>query len=116
MTRKDYELIAYAVKLSKPESWTKLADAGQNWEYAYERRDQWSDTAECIADALQGDNPRFDRARFLRACGIEPIAESPKTTRHCADCAIELTDTEVDTCLGCKRLRELGVAAPDIES
>jgi hypothetical protein len=28
-------------------------------------------TAERIADYLATDNPRFDRARFLRACGIE---------------------------------------------
>ena len=27
--------------------------------------------ADTIADCCQADNPRFDRARFLAACGIE---------------------------------------------
>lgn len=30
-----------------------------------------------IADALAADNPRFDRARFLAACGVAP---APATT------------------------------------
>jgi hypothetical protein len=28
-------------------------------------------TAEAFADALAATNPRFDRARFLAACGVE---------------------------------------------
>jgi hypothetical protein len=62
MTRKDYELIAYAIKLSERTGGVHV----QTPEWV-----QWHDTADCIADALQGDNPRFDRARFLAACGAE---------------------------------------------
>ena len=47
MSRKDYQLIAQALReASSPD-----------------------DTAHAIADALQADNPRFDRARFLIAAG-----------------------------------------------
>ncbi len=28
--------------------------------------------AQIIADALAADNPRFDRVRFLAACGVAP--------------------------------------------
>jgi hypothetical protein len=27
-------------------------------------------SAECLAIALASDNPRFDRERFLKACGV----------------------------------------------
>ncbi len=52
MTRKDYELIAQAI-----------ADV---WCDAVAQKD----IAESLAEALAGDNPRFDRARFLSACGV----------------------------------------------
>lgn len=29
------------------------------------------DVAHSFADALERENPRFDRARFLRACGVD---------------------------------------------
>lgn len=53
MTRKDYVLIAQAIA------------------------DVWCDSqaqadiADSIANALEADNPRFDRARFLDACGVK---------------------------------------------
>lgn len=56
MTRKDYELIAAAIK-------TQVA--------GHERDLATKVVAEAIAQALQRDNPRFDRARFLKACGFE---------------------------------------------
>lgn len=62
MTRKDYELIAKALYqrrlwLSDPDNPDKmLAHNG---------------TVLHIADALASDNPRFDRARFLKACGVQ---------------------------------------------
>lgn len=56
MTRKDYVAIANVLKdsrtaVSRLEVERKLL-------------------AEKIADVMAGDNPRFDRARFLKACGI----------------------------------------------
>ena len=59
MTRKDYVLIADTFA-----KFQKIQDLDQtiNWTGA--------DLARNLADVLQGDNPRFDRARFLVACGV----------------------------------------------
>lgn len=63
MTRKDYELIAAAIREQvlrlKPELAAGLALAAVKG------------TAMTIALALARDNPRFDRARFLSACGFD---------------------------------------------
>ena len=59
MTKKDYELIAAAVRenaaLTRRDDAFKAAVA---------------DVAGSLAVALASDNPRFDRARFLAACGV----------------------------------------------
>jgi hypothetical protein len=52
MTRKDYELIAEVIATS--------------WHYS---QDSMEDLAYRFADLLEEDNPRFDRHRFLVACG-----------------------------------------------
>lgn len=51
MTKKDFELIARA-----------FAQSAKN--------DQTRTIAYRLADALATINPRFDRARFLAACGV----------------------------------------------
>lgn len=51
MTRKDFELIARTIKL--------LPDGPARRE-----------TARLFADALTNTNPRFNRLRFLHACGL----------------------------------------------
>ena len=59
MTRKDYVAIAAALKTAGNEYWNAdllLLFAG---------------TCERIADVMAQDNPRFDRARFLQACGVQ---------------------------------------------
>ena len=61
MTRKDYVLLAEALKaviqsVDKPERTGALLAANE------------------IAHCLAEDNPRFDRARFLKACGLDPEA------------------------------------------
>ena len=62
MTRKDYVLIAAA-----------LAAAGQTYSARLiaEARDQWVEDCHALADALARDNARFDRERFLTACGVQ---------------------------------------------
>jgi len=55
MTKKDFELIAAALARCKPSA---LNTAWYNVVYA-------------LADALATTNPRFDRARFLAACGVQ---------------------------------------------
>ena len=54
MTRKDYVVIAEVIK-----NLDECIDS-----YGLEV------LADNMADALESDNPRFDRARFLAACGI----------------------------------------------
>lgn len=63
MTRKDYVLIAEAIRRATPHPLCEL-DAPL-------LRQQHGNVAARIADALASDNPRFDRARFLTACGVE---------------------------------------------
>ncbi len=61
MTRKDYILIAAAIKAAATEYPDERPDAKQ----------QQEDVAFSIAEALASDNPRFDRERFLKACGVQ---------------------------------------------
>ena len=62
MTRKDYELIAKAINEQRKD---------------HERRygDRWyldgRGVVGAIADALEADNPRFDRACFVDATGVD---------------------------------------------
>ena len=54
MTRKDYVMIADVIATS----WHGSQDLKESLAYN-------------MADALEADNPRFDRARFLVACGVK---------------------------------------------
>ena len=54
MTRKDYVLIADTIATA----WHASADSKADLAYKF-------------ADVLEEDNPRFDRARFLVACGVK---------------------------------------------
>lgn len=62
MTRNDFELIARAI-----------SEAAEQHRKHY--GDRWplsgAEVVASIADALAGVNARFDRARFLAACGLE---------------------------------------------
>ncbi len=58
MTKKDYELIAAALKV-----------AGDHAGSA-ERTDQHRRDCSILAAELASENPRFDRARFLKAAGV----------------------------------------------
>ena len=61
MTRKDYILIAEAIK--------QTADMSRSFADAEALRGARL-TANHIATALGRDNPRFDRERFLKACDV----------------------------------------------
>ena len=67
MTKKDFELIARCVKTEHDKS----SRAG--WSHESESK-AWRLATESIAlnlaDALASGNPRFDRERFLKACGV----------------------------------------------
>jgi hypothetical protein len=60
MTRKDYVLIA-----------DTLANLMQDFNNCGDDSVSLSLVAEELADTLATDNPRFDRARFLTACGVK---------------------------------------------
>jgi len=55
MTKKDYELIADALNAAMPDP---------DW---FAEMSAWRLARDKIADRLQGDNPRFDRKRFIAA-------------------------------------------------
>ena len=71
MTRKDYELLAAALKESAPD-WNDEHWAGYVSGWAEHRAMQWHSTVSSVTDALAGDNPRFDRRLFKLACGTAP--------------------------------------------
>lgn len=63
MTRKDFELIAKAIR-------TEM----DVWEDGSKGKIALIYLAQNMANQLQGTNPRFDRERFLTACGLENCA------------------------------------------
>ena len=64
MTRKDYVMIADAIRETLlPECETGIAPP--DWQVFATRR-----VALRLADQLRQDNPRFDRTRFMAACGL----------------------------------------------
>ena len=66
MTRKDYVAIASALKIARSYS----ANGEPITVHAANFNCGVSTAARRIADHMAQDNPRFDRARFLQACGI----------------------------------------------
>ena len=76
MTRKDYVLIAQAFAL-----------------FNYLDQPTRYFIALALADGLEKDNPRFDRARFIESCDLWPHRRNAKTAHSCLhnDC----TDSEL---------------------
>ena len=62
MTRKDYVKFAAMFKYQ-----IHLAN---DYHYANERQATIDNVAKATADLFADDNPNFDRARFLTACGV----------------------------------------------
>lgn len=71
MTRKDYVAIAEAIEVSNGGPFNIENDGS---DYANDLFGVWAESllivARNIADVMQADNPRFDRNRFLKACGV----------------------------------------------
>ena len=63
MTKKDFELIANTLLAAR---WEGPTSTGRN----YIDYDTYPPLVNDFADALATANPRFDRVRFLKACGI----------------------------------------------
>lgn len=62
MTRKDFELIAGVIKALRQDQ----RDRG-----AFAHNPDLKEVAEWFALTLQEENPRFDRDKFLTACGVK---------------------------------------------
>jgi hypothetical protein len=62
MTRKDYLLLAEAMKQSRT--------VPGSTDVRYYGDDQFHASCEAIAKAIHDRNPRFDKARFLKDCGV----------------------------------------------
>lgn len=65
MTKKDYELIAEGLRELRESSKTQVYKATREQELADNKA-----TAVHLADKFEQDNPKFDRKKFLTACGI----------------------------------------------
>ncbi len=69
MTKKDYERIAAALSRANPGT---IYSDGTPMPPHDAMRATWRHSVECVADALRADSARFNRARFLAACGVAP--------------------------------------------
>jgi hypothetical protein len=59
MQRRHYEMIAAILANAKPDHAAKTPDAYAQWMVSLDR----------FATTFKLDNPRFDRDRFIKACG-----------------------------------------------
>jgi hypothetical protein len=69
MTRKDYELIAAAIK-RQTATCDRFAVTPRGQEVL---RSLLNDLASDLAGELAATNPRFDAMRFLKACGVNDV-------------------------------------------
>lgn len=65
MTKKDYELVAAAIKVE-----AERIPPGMSGKELKEQRTTMLRLANDFSDRAMKDNPRFDRTRFYRACGL----------------------------------------------
>ena len=68
MTKKHFEALAAALK-ARNTDW--LSDGPMSNDYVRGAQHQLEGDARAIADVCAQFSPRFDRARFLKACGVE---------------------------------------------
>jgi len=61
MTKKDYVRIAAVFSVNRPSIYGTDETEKTTWRVL----------VRCMAETLATDNPRFDRARFYKACGME---------------------------------------------
>jgi hypothetical protein len=64
MTRKDYVALAEVLKQTP-------GYCAQNFSHSLRTVQVVSIIADRLADYCAADNPAFDRARFLKACGVQ---------------------------------------------
>ena len=72
-SKKTYKAVATKLSLSKPyipEGGDADALTRNELTARVHKHAQWSNDVVVIADVFSADNPRFDRMRFYRACGV----------------------------------------------
>jgi hypothetical protein len=69
MTRKHFAAIAATLLAEKPAVGVAYQDMTPWQRGAY---DSWNTTVLAFAAMCRAQNPRFNRARFLAACGVAP--------------------------------------------
>lgn len=65
MTRRDFEGIARALEWAKPDDLIEPVNPSND-----PVMDVWENTVNRMASYLATTNPAFDRARFIKACGM----------------------------------------------
>lgn len=65
MTKKDYRVIAAGLRNAMPSRDPLFYQDISEWRI---RHDQWETIVDSVADALEADNLRFERVRFVAAC------------------------------------------------
>jgi len=63
MTKKHFEALADALRLSRPDAVLRGCENG----YDEAQAETWLDVRRCIADVCARFNPGFDRERFIAA-------------------------------------------------
>lgn len=64
MTKKDYELIA--------KTFNDVMYSNQGW-YSESAKQAHTWVAKALAEVFTEENPKFNRDKFLKACGIETV-------------------------------------------
>lgn len=70
-TKKDFEATARIIARERAREKEFAVDTPEGEAYAEAWRDACNNFSFTYADLYGADNPRFDRARFLKACGME---------------------------------------------
>ena len=81
MTRKDYVLLSAAIVATQERIKSNRFDKVGGKTYPADQNEQLRGVrraAAAICDALAADNPRFDPAQFLTACGYGAITMNPR--------------------------------------
>jgi hypothetical protein len=73
-SKKTYEAVASKLHMNKPN--VPMGDDAaalttNELTARVHKHSQWSNDVVVIADVFSADNPRFNRTRFYRACGVE---------------------------------------------
>lgn len=73
MTRKDYVALAGGLAVARPNYDDEAITSTKDYLATMAARLQWEACVKAVGDVCMGDNPRFDRTRFVRACmaGVE---------------------------------------------